>query len=78
MKRINGIINLVPVSEILKIKEEDLHFDNDVYIQVMGDLTNAGNINIFTLKKALLAEIDGKKDYRKKIYKINGFEFSGI
>lgn len=78
MKRINGIINLLPVSEILKIEEEDLYFNNDVYIQVMDDLTNAGNISVFTLKKALLSEIGGKKDYKKKIYKINGFEFSGI
>lgn len=78
MRRVNGVINLLPVSEILKIKEEDLYFNNDVYIQMMGDLTNAGNLTVFTLKNALLAEIDSKKDYKKKIYKINGFEFTGI
>lgn len=78
MKRINGVINLLPVSEILKIKEEDLYFNNDVYIQMMGDLSNAGNITVFTLKQALLYGIDGKKDYNKKIYKITGFEFTGI
>ena len=78
MRRINGVINLLPVSEILKIEEEDLYFDNDVYIQVMDDLTNAGNLSVFTLKKALLSEIDGKKDYKKRIYKITGFEFTGI
>lgn len=79
MKRINSVINLLPVSEILKIKEEDLYFNNDVYIQMMGDLTNAGNLTVFTLKTALLYAIDGgKKDYKKKIYKITGFEFTGI
>lgn len=79
MKRINSVINLLPVNEILKIKEEDLYFNNDVYIQMMGDLTNAGNLTVFTLKTALLYAIDGgKKDYKKKIYKITGFEFTGI
>lgn len=79
MRRINGVINLLPVNEILKIKEEDLYFNNDVYIQMMGDLTNAGNLTVFTLKTALLYAIDGgKKDYKKKIYKITGFEFTGI
>lgn len=78
MKRINSVINLLPVNEILKIKEEDLYFNNDVYIQMMGDLTNAGNLTVFTLKTALLYAIDSKKDYKKKIYKITGFEFTGI
>lgn len=78
MRRVNNVINLLPVSEILKIKEEDLYFNNDVYIQIMGDLTNADNLTVFTLKKALLYEINGRKDYKKKIYKITGFEFTGI
>ena len=78
MKRINNVINLLPVSDILKIKEEDLCFNNDVYIQMMGDLTNAGNLTVFTLKNILLSEIDGKKDYKKKLYKITGFAFTGI
>lgn len=78
MRKINSVVNLLPVSEILKIKEEDLYFNNDVYIQMMGDLTNASNLTVFTLKTALLYAIDGKKDYKKKIYKITGFEFSGI
>ena len=78
MRKINGVINLLPVSEILKIKEEDLYFNSDVYIQIMGDLTSAYNISVFALKNALLADIDGKKDYKKRIYKINGFEFTGI
>lgn len=78
MRRINNVINLLPVSEILKIKEEDLCFNNDVYIQVMGDLTNAGNLIVFALKNTLLSEIDGKKAYKNKLYKITGFEFTGI
>lgn len=78
MRRINNVINLLPVSEILKIREGDLCSNNNVYIQVMDNLINVGNITVFKLKNALLSEIDGKKVYRKKLYEITGFEFTGI
>lgn len=79
MKRINGVINLLPVSEILKIEDDpDLHFGEGVYIQMHGHLDQADIFFISSIKQALLYRMKGKKDYNQRIYNLPGFEFNGI
>lgn len=79
MKRIYGIINILPVKEVLNIEDDpDLHFGEGVYIQLFGDLACANDISIQVLKQSILTCLNGKKDYNKKIYNLPGFEFNGI
>ena len=80
MKRIYHVINLLPVKEILNIRDDpDFMFGEGVYIQMYGNLECADDVlYIPALKTNLLSKIEGKKDYNKKIYKVPGFEFNGI
>ena len=79
MKRIYGIINLLPVKEVLNIEDDpDLTFGEGVYIQLFGDLSCADGIYVQVLKQAILTSLNGKKDYNRKLYKLPGFEFNGI
>lgn len=79
MKKIYGIINLLPVKEILNIEDDpDLYFEEGVYIQLFGNLACANDISIQVLKQAILTCLNGKKDYNQKLYKLPGFEFNGI
>lgn len=79
MKRIYNVINLLPVSEILKIEDDpDLMFGEGVYIQMHGQLDCADIFFVSSLKQALLYRMKGKKDYNQRIYNLPGFEFNGI
>lgn len=79
MKRIYNVLNLLPVSEILKIEDDpDLMFGEGVYIQMHGHLDQADIFFVSSIKKALLYRMKGKKDYNQRIYNLPGFEFNGI
>lgn len=79
MKIIYNVINLLPVKKILDIEDDqDLYFEEGVYIQLFGDLACADGISVQVLKQYILTCLNGKKDYNQRLYKVPGFEFNGI
>ena len=79
MKRIYHVINLLPVKEILNIRDDpDFMFGEGVYIQMHDHLDQADIFFVSSLKQALLHRMKGKKDYNQRIYNLPGFEFNGI
>lgn len=79
MKKINMIVNLLKVSDVLDTITYN-SFDDNTYIVSYGDFININDIESATLNYHILSRIRlFKKDsHRKLMYLDEGFEFKGV